>query len=54
MRDDEEPAAADDVEDVDPDLEPVPRSVMRELLTPDEIRHLEVAEGRWFLPGLPP
>lgn len=30
------------------------RSIMRELLTPDEIKHLEVSEGRWFLPGPPP
>jgi len=30
------------------------RSIMRELLTPEEVRHLEVAEGRWHLPGPPP
>ena len=30
------------------------RSVMRELLTPDEISHLEQSEGRWYLPGTPP
>lgn len=30
------------------------RSIMRELLTPEEARHLEIAEGRWFLPGTPP
>lgn len=30
------------------------RSIMAELLTPEEIRHLEIAEGRWFLPGPPP
>ena len=30
------------------------RSVMAELLTPEEVRHLEVAEGRWHLPGPPP
>lgn len=33
---------------------PQERSVMAELLTPDEIRHLEISEGRWFLPGPPP
>ena len=31
-----------------------PRSIMAELLTPEEVRHLEVAEGRWHLPGPPP
>jgi len=30
------------------------RSIMAELLTPEEVRHLEVAEGRWYLPGPPP
>jgi hypothetical protein len=30
------------------------RSIMRELLTPDQVRHLEVGEGRYFLPGPPP
>jgi hypothetical protein len=30
------------------------RSVMAELLGPEETRHLEIAEGRWFLPGPPP
>jgi hypothetical protein len=30
------------------------RSVMAELLSEDEVRHLEIAEGRWFLPGTPP
>jgi hypothetical protein len=38
-----------------PPTTPTPqRSVMRELLTPDQIRHLEVAEGRWYLPGPTP
>lgn len=30
------------------------RSIMRELLSADEIKHLEVSEGRFFLPGPPP
>lgn len=30
------------------------RSLMREILSPEEVRHLEVSEGRWFLPGSPP
>ena len=34
------------------------RSIMREILegsgmSPDEIKHLEVSEGRWYLPGAP-
>jgi hypothetical protein len=31
-----------------------PRSIMAELLTPEEARHLEISEGRWHLPGPPP
>lgn len=30
------------------------RSIMREILSPEEVRHLEISEGRWFLPGTPP
>ena len=30
------------------------RSVMAELLTPQEVRDLQVAPGRWLLPGTPP
>lgn len=33
---------------------PERRSVMAELLTPEEARHLEVGEGRWLFPGPPP
>ena len=30
------------------------RSIMAELLTPEEVRHLEVSEGRWHFPGPTP
>lgn len=30
------------------------RSIMAEMLTPDEVRRLEASEGRWLLPGPPP
>lgn len=38
-----------------PPTRPEPqRSVLREMLTEDQVRHLEVSEGRWYLPGFPP
>jgi hypothetical protein len=30
------------------------RSVMAELLTPQEVKDLQIQHGRWFLPGTPP
>jgi hypothetical protein len=34
--------------------EPGRRSIMTEVLPPDQVRQLQVSEGRWFLPGTPP
>jgi hypothetical protein len=34
--------------------EPEERSVMAEMLTPEEVSEYQIAPGRWYLPGTPP
>lgn len=34
--------------------EPEQRSVMAEMLTPEDVDRYQIAPGRWYLPGTPP
>ena len=53
-----ERAARTQVVDAGEPYDPEPRSVIRELLLEalpaDEVNRLEIAPGRWYLPGTPP